>query len=25
MRAFHDRLLGAGSLPPKLLEQELGL
>jgi uncharacterized protein (DUF885 family) len=25
MRAFHDRLLGAGSLPPKLLEQDLGL
>jgi uncharacterized protein (DUF885 family) len=25
MRLFHDRLLGAGSLPPKLLAQELGL
>jgi uncharacterized protein (DUF885 family) len=25
MRLFHDRLLGAGSLPPRLLEQELGL
>ncbi len=25
MRLFHDRLLGAGSLPPKLLETELGL
>jgi uncharacterized protein (DUF885 family) len=25
MRLFHDRLLGAGSLPPKLLERELGL
>ena len=25
MRLFHDRLLGAGSLPPKLLAAELGL
>jgi len=25
MRLFHDRVLGAGSLPPKLLEQDLGL
>ena len=25
MRLFHDRLLGAGSLPPKLLATELGL
>jgi len=25
MRLFHDRLLGAGSLPPRLAEQELGL
>jgi len=25
MRLFHDRLLGAGSLPPRLLERELGL
>jgi uncharacterized protein (DUF885 family) len=25
MRLFHDRLLGAGSLPPRLLAQELGL
>jgi uncharacterized protein (DUF885 family) len=25
MRVFHDRLLGAGSLPPKLLESEIGL
>ena len=25
MRVFHDRLLGAGSLPPKLLARELGL
>jgi len=25
MRLFHDRLLGAGSLPPRLLEQEIGL
>ena len=25
MRVFHDRLLGAGSLPPKLLAAELGL
>jgi uncharacterized protein (DUF885 family) len=25
MRLFHDRLLGAGSLPPKLLDQDLGL
>jgi uncharacterized protein (DUF885 family) len=25
MRLFHDRLLGAGSLPPKLLERDLGL
>ena len=25
MRLFHDRLLGAGSLPPRLLEQDLGL
>lgn len=25
MRLFHDRLLGAGSLPPKLLETDLGL
>jgi uncharacterized protein (DUF885 family) len=25
MRLFHDRLLGAGSLPPKLLEKDLGL
>ncbi len=25
MRLFHDRLLGAGSLPPKLLENDLGL
>ena len=25
MRVFHDRLLAAGSLPPKLLARELGL
>ena len=25
MRLFHDRLLGAGSLPPKLLAQDLAL
>jgi uncharacterized protein (DUF885 family) len=25
MRQFHDALLGAGSLPPKLLEYEIGL
>ena len=25
MRAFHDRLLAAGSLPPRLLEADLGL
>ena len=25
MRLFHDRLLAAGSLPPRLAEQELGL
>ena len=25
MRLFHDRLLGAGSLPPRLLELEIGL
>jgi len=25
MRLFHDRLLGAGSLPPKLLAADLGL
>jgi uncharacterized protein (DUF885 family) len=25
MRLFHDRLLGAGSLPPRLLEKDLGL
>ena len=25
MRLFHDRLLAAGSLPPRLLEQDLGL
>jgi uncharacterized protein (DUF885 family) len=25
MRVFHDRMLAAGSLPPKLLETELGL
>jgi len=25
MRLFHDRLLGAGSLPPKLMATELGL
>ena len=25
MRQFHDALLGAGSLPPKLLEYEVGL
>lgn len=25
MRLFHDRLLGAGSLPPALLERDLGL
>ena len=25
MRLFHDRVLGAGSLPPRLLGQELGL
>ena len=25
MRLFHDRVLAAGSLPPKLLERELGL
>jgi uncharacterized protein (DUF885 family) len=25
MRLFHDRLLGAGSLPPRLLALDLGL
>jgi len=25
MRLFHDKLLGAGSLPPKLLARETGL
>jgi hypothetical protein len=25
MRVFHDRLLAAGSLPPRLLEMDLGL
>ena len=25
MRVFHDRLLAAGSLPPRLLERDLGL
>lgn len=25
MRFFHDRLLGAGSLPPKLLARDIGL
>jgi uncharacterized protein (DUF885 family) len=25
MRLFHDRMLGAGSLPPKLLAADLGL
>ena len=25
MRLFHDRILGAGSLPPKLLARDVGL